>query len=76
MLVLGSRTKLVSVLPASVLGYAATYAYVVQTPGALETDALLHLGRLDGVIVVSVSMVLGALLGVLSQRLARVLTKA
>ncbi len=51
------------VVPACFYGAAATFAYMVQTPDRLSQKALLSAGLTNAIIVVPVSMIIGALLG-------------
>ena len=53
----------VRVVPASFYGAAATFAYLVQTPGRLDTKALFSLSFDNALIALPISMFIGALLG-------------
>jgi hypothetical protein len=53
----------VRVVPASFYGAASTFAYLVQTPGRLSTNALFSLSFDNALIALPISMVIGALLG-------------
>jgi hypothetical protein len=71
-LVIVAGCNLLSVVPANVYGYAATVAYAVQTANVGSvTDA----NMANPVIVLSLSIVLGAVFGMLSGKLAGMLGK-
>jgi Protein of unknown function (DUF1097) len=53
----------VRVVPASFYGAAATFAYLVQTPGRLDTKALFSLSFDNALIALPISMFIGSLLG-------------
>ncbi len=75
-LCLAAHIEWLSVIPASFYGYAATFAFVLQTPEKLTLAALLS-GTLDNaLIVVPISMIIGALFGIASGKLGAVMTKA
>jgi len=63
-----------STLPASVLGYASVAGYALQTPDALSIDALTSLGTNNALIIIAISLVIGAALGILSGGIGKVLT--
>ena len=66
--------KMFSVIPANIYGYAATFAFLLQTPEKLDLSNLLSLSLDNAVIVVSLSMAIGAVLGLASARGAAALT--
>lgn len=66
----GSSVDVLSNIPAIVYGYAATFAYVLQTPDKFSMDELV-----STIILVGVSLVVGAALGLASGKLAGSLTK-
>lgn len=53
-------------IPASVLGYSCTFAYLLQTPGKFTTDALLSISWGNPLLIVNVSIVIGAYFGLAS----------
>jgi len=57
-------------IPASVLGYSATFAYLLQTPGKLTQDVLLSASFDNPLIVISVSIVVGTYFGQWSGQLS------
>jgi len=74
-MVLASQVPALSVIPASVYGYAALFAYLLQTAEAMVVGKLLGFDvRSNPFLVVAVSMVLGALFGWASAKLAGTLT--
>jgi hypothetical protein len=74
-MVLGAHLKPFSAVPNSVYGYAATFAYLLQTPDTLAQDKLMSVGFGNALILVIVSMALGALFGYASGKLAGALKK-
>lgn len=77
-LVIVAGCTLLSVVPANVYGYAATVAYALCTPTANGVGPLASLtmpSMANPVILLSVSYVLGAILGMASGKLAGVLGK-
>jgi hypothetical protein len=57
-------------IPASVLGYSSTFAYLLQTPGKLTRDILLSVSLDNPLIVISISIVVGTYFGQLSGQLS------
>ncbi len=55
-----------STLPASVLGYASVASLALQTPSAFETSALTSVSFDNALIVIVISLVVGAVLGMIS----------
>ncbi len=60
--------KAFSSIPANVYGYAATFAFLLQTPDTMSLSNLLSLSFDNAVIAVSVSMAIGAVLGLASAK--------
>ena len=60
--------KAFSSIPANVYGYAATFAFLLQTPDALSLSSLLSPSLGNAVIAVSISMAIGAVLGLASAK--------
>ena len=76
LMVLAAHLKPFSTVPASVYGYAATFAYLLQTAEAMVIGKLVAVDLTGNpILVVAVSMVLGALFGLASAKLAGALTK-
>ncbi len=62
-------------IPASVLGYSSTFAYLLQTPDKLNKDVLLGVSLDNPLLVVSISIVIGTYFGLASAKLSAKLTK-
>jgi hypothetical protein len=84
-LVIVASVEQLSVVPANVYGYAATVAYSLHQPSAAGADGAAGTGPLQNLtsanfdnplILIIVSMVIGALAGYLSGQLTKVLTKS
>jgi hypothetical protein len=71
---LAAHIPALSAIPASVYGYASTFAYLLQTPNALTADNLMSASMANAFLLVVVSMALGAVFGMASGKLAGVLT--
>lgn len=61
-----AQIEMFSTLPASVLGYASVASYALQTPDALSMGALTSVGFDNALIVIGVSLIIGAILGMVS----------
>jgi hypothetical protein len=73
---LAAHIKAFSVIPASVYGYAATFAYLLLTAQAMAIAELTAVDfHRNALLFVILSMVLGALFGIASAKLAGALTK-
>lgn len=70
---IGANIKAFSVIPANVYGYAVIFAYLLQTPDALTPGKLLSVNFDNALILVVVSMVIGALFGIASAKLGAAL---
>ena len=71
---LAAQIPALSAIPASVYGYAATFAYLLQTQGALTIENLTSVGRGNAFLLVVVSMALGAAFGMVSGKVGAALT--
>lgn len=71
-----ARIKAFSVIPASVYGYASTFAFLLQTPEKLSIAKLLALSLDNALLVIPLSMGIGAVLGYVSAKLGGMLTAA
>ncbi|GFO73845.1 hypothetical protein BPLS_P0147 [Bathymodiolus platifrons methanotrophic gill symbiont] len=71
---LAANIPALSAIPASVLGYSATFGYLLQTPDKLSTDVLLGAGWDNPVLIISCSLIIGVGLGIASAKLAAKLT--
>jgi hypothetical protein len=74
--VLAANLPALSAIPATVLGFASSFAYLLQTPDMLKSDVLLSLSLKNSVILMSLSVVVGTVLGLLSARWGAAMTKA
>lgn len=61
------------VIPASFYGAAATFAYLVQTPGRLTLNALFSVSFDNALIALPISMFIGALLGLATAKMTAAL---
>ena len=73
---IAANITLLSSIPATPYGYACTFAFLLQTPDKLSIDMLTSASLNNALIVVIVSMVIGALFGFATGKFAAVLTKA
>jgi hypothetical protein len=70
LMVLAAKVRALSTIPASVYGYAAVFAYLLQTPETLTKDKLLSASLGNALVIVVISMILGALFGIVSAKMA------
>ena len=73
LMVLGAKIPIFSAIPASVYGYAATVAFVLLKAG---TDTLMDPTLANPAAVVAISMIGGAIFGLISEALAGALAKS
>lgn len=71
---MAANVKAFAVIPASFYGYASTFAFLLQTPEKLSLAKLTSASLDNALIVVSVSMAIGAVLGFVSGKLGARLT--
>jgi hypothetical protein len=71
---LAAHIPALSAIPASVYGYAATFAYLLQTPDALTSAKLTSPSLANAFLLVIVSMAGGAIFGMLSAKMSAALT--
>jgi hypothetical protein len=69
-----ANIKALSVIPANVYGYACTFAFLLQTPEKLSLASLTSASFDNAFIAVSVSMIIGAVLGLVSGKVGAALT--
>lgn len=74
--IISSQIPIFASVPATTFGYACTFAFLLQTPGKLDTAALFSVSFNNSLIVVPVSMILGALFGFASAKFAGVLAQS
>lgn len=67
---LAANIKALSCIPATVLGYSATFAYLLQTPDMLSEDVLLNAVWQNPLLVISCSLLVGIGFGIGSGKLA------
>lgn len=72
---LAANIPQLATIPASVLGYSSTFAYLLQTPDKLTSDVLLGVSLSNPLVVISISIVVGTYFGQLSGQLAAKWTK-
>lgn len=58
-------------IPATVVGYASSFAYLLQTPGKLANSVLLSFTLANPLIVMSISFLVAAAFGIVSLSLAK-----
>lgn len=73
-LCLAAIIPVLACIPASVLGYSVTFAYLLQTPGKLTPEVLLGVSLDNPLVVISISTIIGAYLGEWSALLSAKLT--
>ena len=71
---LAAHIPALSAIPASVYGYASTFAYLLQTPNALSVENLMSASLANAFLLVVVSMALGAIFGMASGKVGAALT--
>jgi hypothetical protein len=74
-LCLSAKLPAFAIIPVGVLGYSSTFAYLLQTPDKLSQEVLLGATLSNPLLVISISFILGAVFGHLSNQLAGKLTK-
>ncbi|NMG74217.1 DUF1097 domain-containing protein [Aromatoleum diolicum] len=72
-IILASKLDLLSVVPATFYGFASSFAFLVQTPGKFDPIAMTSSSLDNVLIVVTLSSIVGALLGVAHSGLAGIL---
>jgi len=73
-LCLCAHIELFASIPAGVLGYASVAAYALQTTDALTMYALTSVGFNNAIIVIIISLIVGAVLGIISNKVANALS--
>lgn len=74
--ILAAHIPALSSIPGTTYGYACTFAFLTQTPEALSLASLTSIGLGNALIVVPISMVIGAGFGLASAKFAGALTKS
>ena len=73
--ILMSNIEVFASIPGSTYGYACTFGFLLQTPEKLSMEALTSVSMSNALIVVPISMVIGALFAFVSGKGAAALTK-
>lgn len=73
-LCLAAKIPALSAIPVSVLGYSATFAYLLQTPDMLSRDMLVNVSLQNPMLVISISFAIGVGFAIASARLAAKMT--
>ena len=75
-LCLAAHVKALSSIPASVYGYASVFAYLLGNASAnLTKENLMSFGKANALVLVFISMLVGAIFGLVSGKVAGALTK-
>jgi len=73
-IVLAANIKAFAVIPATVYGFASTFAFLLQTPDKLSLANLQSASLNNALIIVLLSLIAGAVLGFASGKVAAMLT--
>jgi len=73
--VLAAHFPVLATIPATVFGFASSFAYLLQTPDMLKPEVLLSFSLKNSLIVISLSLIVGAFFGLLSARWGAAMTK-
>ena len=73
--VLAANLPALATIPATVFGFASSFAYLLQTPDMLKPEVLLSFSMKNSLIVISLSLVAGAVFGLLSARWGAAMTR-
>jgi len=73
--VLAANVATLATIPATVFGFASTFAYLLQTPDVLKLEVLLSASLKNPLIVISLSVIVGAVFGLISARWGAAMTK-
>jgi Protein of unknown function (DUF1097) len=74
--VIAAHAEAFSAVPVSVLTYAATFAYLMQTQGKLTAENLTSVSFSNPLAIVSLSVIAGAVFGLIAAKLAGTITEA
>lgn len=72
---LAANIPQLATIPASVLGYSSTFAYLLQTSDKLTKEVLLGVSLDNPLLIISISIVVGTYFGQWSAQLSEQLTK-
>ncbi len=67
---LAANIPALATIPATVLGYSSTFAYLLQTPDKLTKDVLLGASLDNPLVLISISIIVGAYFGQFSGQLS------
>jgi hypothetical protein len=74
--VLAANFPMLATIPATVFGFASSFAYLLQTPDVLKPEVLMSLSLKNSLILISLSLAFGAGFGLLSAKWGAAMTKA
>ncbi len=74
--VLAANFPALATIPATVFGFASSFAYLLQTPDVLKPEVLMSLSLKNSFIIISLSLIVGGVFGLLSARWGASMTKA
>tara|TARA_B100000686_G_scaffold344958_1_gene428573 strand:- start:599 stop:1114 length:516 start_codon:yes stop_codon:yes gene_type:complete len=74
--ILLAQVEVFASVPGTTYGYACTFAYLLQTPDKLNLDTLTSVTMSNALIVVIISMVIGAIFAFVSGKWAAAMTKS
>ena len=74
--ILLAQIEVFASVPGTTYGYACTFAYLLQTPDKLNLDTLTSATMSNALIVVVISMVIGAIFAFVSGKWAAAMTKS
>jgi hypothetical protein len=73
-LCLSAKLPQFAVIPVGVLGYSSTFAYLLQTPDKMTQEVLVGANLNNPLLVISISFIVGAVFGELSNQFANKLS--
>lgn len=73
--VLAAHFPALATIPATVFGFASSFAYLLQTPDVLKPEVLLSFSLKNSLAVISLSLIIGAAFGLASARWGAAMTK-
>jgi Protein of unknown function (DUF1097) len=73
LIVIASRSTVLSIVPATFYGFASTFAYLSLSAGAFTLEALTSFGWRNAIFSVPASLLIGTGLGIMHGRLAHIL---
>ena len=73
--VLAANVPALATIPATVFGFASSFAFLLQTPDVLKLEVLFSASLKNSFILISLSLIVGACFGLLSARWGAAMTK-